>query len=207
MRKLTLTIIAAALWLSAAAQEQYKVNFQGAKPNIADFAETYLNQANDGEEDDCADESTNAFRWAWNTYRKGQKLTPGHTLTVDAKNGFILYESRQDDGFKLRVEMVYWNESDGRHKLIACGTYCFKEGTYEAGQFDGLTFLRYDSNTKTMQYTAAPGFDIQYTADDGAWVSYDLPRQGKDITVNYWYDQGKRKTQKILKWNGKKFTF
>ena len=38
MRKLTLTIIAAALWLSAAAQEQYKVNFQGAKPNIADFA-------------------------------------------------------------------------------------------------------------------------------------------------------------------------
>ena len=109
MRKLTLTIIAAALWLSAAAQEQYKVNFQGAKPNIADFAETYLNQANDGEEDDCADESTNAFRWAWNTYRKGQKLTPGHTLTVDAKNGFILYESRQDDGFKLRVDMVYWN--------------------------------------------------------------------------------------------------
>jgi hypothetical protein len=207
MKKLTLTIIAAAMWLSMAAQEQYKVNFQGAKPTIADFAETYLNQANDGEEDDVPDESTNAFRWAWNTYRKGQKLTPNNTLTVDQKNGFILYESRQDDGFKLRVEMVYWNESDGRHKLIACGTYCFTNDKYNAGQFDGLVFMRYDSNTKTMQYTAAPGFDIQYTGDDGAWVSYDLPRQGKDIVVNYWYDMGKRKTQKTLKWNGKKFTF
>jgi hypothetical protein len=207
MKKLTLTIIAACLALSMAAQEQYKVKFQGAKPNIADFAETYLNQANDGEEDDCADESTNAFRNAWNTYRKGQKLASNQVLTVDVKNGFIVYESHQEGGFVLRVEMVYWNESDNRHKLIACGTYCYQNGTYQAGQFDGLTFLRYDSNTKTMQYTAAPGFDIQYTADDGAWVSYDLPRQGKDITVSYWYDMGKRKTQKTLKWNGKNFTF
>jgi len=207
MKKLALTIIAACLTLSMAAQEQYKVKFQGAKPTIADFAETYLNQANDGEEDDCADESTNAFRNAWNMYHKGQKLTPGQDLTVDVKNGFILYESHQDDGFLLRVEMVYWNENDGRHKLIACGTYCFKDGAYSAGQFDGLTFLRYDSNTKTMQYTAAPGFDIQYGTDDGLSVTYDLPRQGKNITVNYWNVQGKRKTQKVLKWNGNKFTF
>lgn len=40
---------------------------------------------------------------------------------------------------------------------------------------------------------------------DGAWISYALPRSGKDITVTSWYDD--KTTQRILKWNGHGFSF
>lgn len=43
--------------------------------------------------------------------------------------------------------------------------------------------------------------------DDGkAWISYNLPRTGKDITVHYWYEDGKH-LEKTLKWNGHGFGF
>lgn len=38
-----------------------------------------------------------------------------------------------------------------------------------------------------------------------AWISYALPRSGKDITVTSWLDG--RTTQRILKWNGHGFSF
>lgn len=51
----------------------------------------------------------------------------GVTLTVDQKNGFVLYESRQDE-YLTRIELCYWNEADKKHKLIAYNVACFMDG-------------------------------------------------------------------------------
>ena len=97
--------------------------------------------------------------------------------------------------------MCYWNEADGKHKLIAYNVWCFSDGKPSLGQFDGLSFLRYDNATKTMRFCDTPGFEVQYMD-----ASYDLPRTGKDIIFNQWDKNGK-KTQKTLKWNGHGFSF
>jgi hypothetical protein len=105
----------------------------------------------------------------------------------------------------LRIEMCFWNESDRKHKLFAYNVACFTNDKYSAGQFDGLTFYRYDNGSKKMTPCHDTGFDVVYGTDDGAWISYELPRTGKDITVTSWYDDGKK--QKRLKWNGHRFSF
>ncbi|MBR5729570.1 MAG: hypothetical protein IKX61_05100 [Prevotella sp.] len=52
-----------------------------------------------------------------------------------------------------------------------------------------------------MRYYEYPGFRVDYDH-----ATYSLPRTGKDIIVNKWDKNGK-KTQKTLKWNGRKFSF
>ena len=54
-----------------------------------------------------------------------------------------------------------------------------------------------------MTYCEAPGFDEVFGTEDGAWVSYDLPRSGKDSIYTEW--KGNAKKQKTLKWNGRRF--
>ncbi|MBO4723300.1 MAG: hypothetical protein J5629_10290 [Muribaculaceae bacterium] len=104
-----------------------------------------------------------------------------------------------------KVEMCYWNEADGKHKLFAYNVAFFTDGKFDPGQFDGIQFYRYNNATKKMTYCDAPGFDARMRVD-GAYVTYSLPRTGKDIIVTYWYDNGTKK-QKTLKWNGCKFSF
>lgn len=206
MKRFVLAIILACCTLTLAAQEGIKVNYQGEKPTISDFVDAYLsNDSGEDEEEGYADESFNAVQQAWIRHRQGLPQDEGVTLTIDDTNGFVLYENRHD-GFLLRIEMCYWNESDKKHKLFAYNVgYYTSDGEYSPGQFDGLTFYRYDNASRELTYYDAPGFDVEYGTDDGAWASYDLPRTGKDITVNYWHDG--RKTQKTLKWDGQKFGF
>ncbi len=136
-----------------------------------------------------------------------QYLTDPCFLSIDQRNGFVLYEWKDPDSSnRLRVEMCYWNESDGKHKIFACGVYYFDGDKYSTGQFDGLTFYRYDNAAKTMTYADDLGFDVEYSTEDGAWVTYDLPRSGKNITVNYWYQNGTKK-QKTLQFDGHRFSF
>lgn len=175
---------------------------QGTTPTISDFASAFLSAAVDDE--DCIDESTNAIKQAWTQHRKGLPLDEGETLTIDQKNGYIVYESKYDEHM-LRIEMCFWNESDRKHKLFAYNVACFTNDKYSAGQFDGLTFYHYDNGSKKMTPCHDTGFDVVYGTDDGAWISYELPRTGKDITVTSWYDDGKK--QKRLKWNGHRFSF
>ena len=101
--------------------------------------------------------------------------------------------------------MCYWNEADGKHKLFAYNVKCFRNGKYSPGQFDGLQFYRYNNATKKMTYYQMPGFDSSLYTEDGAYITYSLPRVGKDIVITYWYDNGTKK-QKTLKWNGRKFS-
>jgi len=56
-----------------------------------------------------------------------------------------------------------------------------------------------------MTSCEAPGFEEKYSTEDGSWISYSLPRTGKDIIYTEWRDGGKK--QKTLKWNGRKFSF
>ena len=192
--------------MAVSAQEGgIRVKYQGAKPNISDFVTAYLNSRSEGD-DDCSDESFNAVKQAWNTKRAGKKLREGETLIIDEKNGFVLYEDKIDGENMLRVEMCYWNEADQKHKLFAYNVACFQNLKYSPGQFDGLTFFRYDNATKRLAYCEAPGFDAAMGNDKGEWLSYSLPRSGRDITVTTWQKNGKEQ-RKLLKFNGRKFSY
>ena len=82
-----------------------------------------------------------------------------------------------------------------------CSRWSFENGKAVLGQYDGLSFYRYDNATKKMSRCNTPGFDVEYLNK-----SYALPRTGKDITVTTWDKNGK-KTQKTLKWNGHGFSY
>jgi hypothetical protein len=200
MKRIILAAIFACSVLTLAAQEGIKVKSRGGKPTISDFAWAYLSSFSD-EDEDC-NESVNALKQAWISKRDGVPLEEGETLTIDRKNGFVLYESWHEESL-LRIEMCYWNEADKKHKLFACCIGGFFDGKYNPGQYDDLVFFRYDNTSKRMVAWEDVGFEVEYSVDGGAYVSYDLPREGKDIVVTKWYDDGPQR--KTLKWDGRRF--
>jgi hypothetical protein len=104
-----------------------------------------------------------------------------------------------------RIEMCFWNEADGKHKLFAYNHGFYRDGQYYPGQYDGLTFMRYDNAAKTMKYHSDAGVQAVYESKSPSIeCSFALPRSGKDIIVTFWDENGK-KTQKTLKWNGHGF--
>ena len=207
MKRISLAILFACLSWALMAQEVIKVNYQGARPTIKDFAQALLSSG-DVDDNDC-DESSNAAARAFERFQKGEPLEDGETFTLDQKNGFLLYESKYKDPdngeFLMRYEMCYWNEADQKHKLIGYSVACYHDGQYSPGQFDGLVFYRYDNAKKQLTFFTEPGFENVCITEDGANVIYSLPRSGKDITATFWYE--KRKTQKTLKWNGHGFNY
>lgn len=209
-KRLSITVFLTCCTLAMSAQDDIRVNYQGAQPTISDFAWAFLSSHNDEEEEDCVDESFNAIRYAWIKHRKGLPQDDDVTLTIDQRNGYVVYEYRSEyesTVHVVRIEMCYWNESDKKHKLFAYNVECFKNGDPNPGQFDGLVFYRYNNATKKMTMTYDVGFEPVGGTSDNAWISYALPRSGKDITVTtFWYNTGK-KQQKLLKWNGRRFSF
>ncbi len=209
MKRTSLTIIFACCILALAAQDVIKVNFKGSKPTISDFVGAYLNDYVYNEnDDDCLNEVRASAKQAWINYLNGKPQVKNTNLIVDNRNGYVVFEGIDEyEGDKdvVRVEMCYWNEADGKHKLFAYNVKCFRNGKYSPGQFDGLQFYRYNNATKKMTYYQMPGFDSSLYTEDGAYITYSLPRVGKDIVITYWYDNGTKK-QKTLKWNGRKFS-
>lgn len=209
MKRTSLTIIFACCILALAAQDVIKVNFKGSKPTISDFVGAYLNDYVYNEnDDDCLNEVRASAKQAWINYLNGKPQVKNTNLIVDNINGYVVIEGIDEyEGDKdvVRVEMCYWNEADGKHKLFAYNVKCFRNGKYSPGQFDGLQFYRYNNATKKMTYYQMPGFDSSLYTEDGAYITYSLPRVGKDIVITYWYDNGTKK-QKTLKWNGRKFS-
>ncbi len=188
MKRLSLAIIFACFTLAVAAQEG--------------FVKAYLTSILSEEVEECEAEGLGIYeslQRAITNKEKGLPLNEGETLTIDTKNGFLLYEQTLDEDLS-RIEMCYWNESDGKHKLFAENRWSYCNGKPILGQFDGLNFLRYNNSTKRMSYIDAPGFDVEYDK------AYALPRTGKDIIVTTWHEDGK-KTQKTLKWNGHGFSY
>ncbi len=206
MKKLSLTFIFVFCTLALAAQDDViRVNYKGANPTISDFVWAYLSASVQDDEEVDINESLRAMKFAWAKHRKGAPQDEGTTLTVDHKNGYVLAEFKYEEDV-LRIEMCYWNEADRKHKLFACSVASFMKGKYEPGQYDGLTFYRYDNATKKMTYCDDVGFEKMFATDNGGWVSYALPRVGKDITVTTWYSNGKKK-QQTLKWKGRRFSY
>ena len=209
MKRTSLTIIFACCILALAAQDVIKVNFKGSKPTISDFVGAYLNDYVYNEnDDDCLNEVRASAKQAWINYLNGKPQVKNTNLIVDNRNGYVVFEGIDEyEGDKdvVRVEMCYWNEADGKHKLFAYNVKCFRNGKYSPGQFDGLQFYRYNNATRKMTYYQMPGFDSSLYTEDGAYITYSLPRVGKDIVITYWYDNGTKK-QKTLKWNGRKFS-
>lgn len=208
MRKIIFTLLFACLVQCVAAQDCYKVTYTGARPTIKDFAQAYLSQVqvyDDPVDEVGLDEATNAFKQAWMRYRNGVKQIDGDKFIVDEQNGYIRYESQYDNHL-LCAEMCYWNEADGKHKLIAVNITSFTDGRYSLGQFDGLFFMRYNNATKMMADCDAPGFEPRCINDNLDNISYSLPRTGKNITETAWLKNGKT-SKRVLKWNGRKFSY
>lgn len=200
MKRITFTLLFVCCALALAAQDVIRVNYKGAKPTITDFAWAYLSWL-DRESEECDREGFASQYYAMECYRKGQPQNEYTTFTVDEKNGYILYERDYNGEYMIRTEMCYWNEADGKHKLFAYNSCCYKDGKVSHGQFDGIEFYRYDNATKKMTMIESPGFETTFYD-----TSYTLPRVGKDIIVNKWDDNG-RKRQKTLKWNGRRFSW
>ena len=208
MKRLTFAIIFACCTLAVAAQD-IRVNYKGAKPSISDFITAYLAPSND-EEDGCDEEAMSGIRYAWERYLKGFTHDENYTFTLDSKNGFAVYEAKynnDDSELLIRIEMCYWNEADGKHKLFAYNHKSFTNGKYDPGQYDGLTFMRYNNATKKMTYHSDAGVEaFKETRSPNVEYSCSLPHSGKDIIVTCWERNGK-KTQKTLKWNGHGFSY
>ena len=187
----------------------YPGKLSGTKPTISDFITAYLvpTYGEDGEYDT---EYMNGIRDAWERHRKGLKLDEGDTFTLDAKNGFAVYEYKYTEEaceFLTRIEMCIWNEADGKHKLFAYNHMFYRDGLDYPGQYDGLTFMRYDNATRSMKYHSDKGVEAVYEEKSpSVECSFALPRSGKDIIVVFWDENGK-KTEKILKWNGHGFSY
>ena len=205
MKRESLFIILACIALALPAQDAIRVKYKGANPTISDFVTAFVNyRDNEADEDECADEAVNAVSYVWDLHQKGLPLDEGQTLTIDEKNGYVAFENRSEyesDEFLFRAEMCYWNEADGKHKLFAYSVWCFSNGIPAMGQFDGITFFRYDNATKKMVMCDPPGFEVNYFN-----TAYDMPRTGKDITVTSWDENG-NKQAKTLKWDGRRFSF
>lgn len=205
MKRITFTLLFVCCALALAAQDVIRVNYKGAKPTITDFAWAYLSWL-DRESDECDREGFASQYYAMERYRKGQPQNEYTTFTVDEKNGYILYERDYNGEYMIRTEMCYWNEADGKHKLIAINIACFTDGRHIPGQFDGLSFMRYNNATKRMTDCDAPGFTALYMNDNLDYISYSLPRTGKNIIETAWLKNGKT-SQRVLKWNGHKFSY
>ncbi len=197
MKRIVFAMMLTMCWMTMSAQEGIKVEFQGAAPDIMDFTWAWAMIWDDQE--NTPDESAAALRRSLECYRNGEAQPEGFTITVDKKAGYILVQSNHD-GFTQKWEMCYWNMADKKHKLFAlCVETSEGDKRMNPGQYDGLSFYRYD-NAKRQMNVVDMGIDVQYFN-----TSYALPRIGKNIIVTHWSENGREKWQTTLKWNGRRF--
>ena len=121
MKRLLSAIVFSCLPLSLMAQNGIKVNYAGSKPAVTDFAWAAFPSLNFEDEDESGDRPWIILQNAMERDRKGLPQEEGEKLTIDSKNGYILFEHVYDEypDVVFRLEVCYWNESDGKHKLIA----------------------------------------------------------------------------------------
>ena len=93
MKRLSLAIVFACCTLAIAAQEDgFRVNYQGAKPTIKDFACAYLASLFVDVEE-CDLEGLGLYADLQESIKcqdKGLPLEENRTLTIDQKNGFLV---------------------------------------------------------------------------------------------------------------------
>ena len=171
------------------------VSFRGAQPNVKDFVAALL-ASNTGE-------NMNGLREAWRFYKNGMKQMPGDDLIVDTQNGYVGYESK-DDNSRQVIECCYWNYADKKHKLVAVSNDDYMNGKPIVGQFSGVEFYIYDNASRTMKVAYAQDLSAEIDVPAGETVvTHALPRTGK--TMIYTIHTASGKIAKRLTWNGSKF--
>lgn len=161
-------------------------------PNIENFVTTYLS--------DPQDEHQSFLHSMWKKYRRNEPFENGDKVTVDAKNGYVCFETGVDEmGYSSSTEMCYWNCDDKKHKLFAENVSVTLNGKPAFTEFTGLYIFIYDNATQKLYF--ADQEPLGLGDEVSGMVTFRLPQKGKDIDVLF--DDG---TQKKLVWNGKGFT-
>ena len=215
--------------ISAFAQQSYpdsifayqlenRVTYKGNAPKISDILTAYLNVEE-------TDEVLGSMSDAWNHYLRQEPQEPCTQFMIDEKNGYLRYtfDTRLCDDFddldsQTFVEMCYWNCSDGKHKLIAENCVSMMDSKYMIGQYSGISFFLYDNASHKMWTVAEEDLGAyveglidesncetgeEMTSDGQTVVVYNLPQQGKDITVEIY--RGNKRTVTRLVWDGMYF--
>ena len=172
----------------------FPVKFSGAQPGISDFITAITSQ-------DELCESMNHVVINWNNRKKGRPLEKGATLNLDERNGYCRFEMAYAPNEVAYTEFCYWNCKDGKHKLVAQNTGHVMNNEPIQTECTGLAFYLYDNENHALTY--ATPYDMGARIQVTPAVTYDLPRQGKDIRA-YIHDP-KRIVKILMKWNGQKF--
>ena len=172
------------------------VKAKGAQPNIKDFVSAILSQEDTGE-------GFNGVRQSWDLYRNGMKQMPGDEIIVDVRNGYMGYESKDDESRHV-VECCYWNCADGKHKLLAVSIDYFQDGKPVMTETTGVNFYMYDNATRKLKIAYGPELGLDLEIPSGCTgVTHELPRQGKTFVINSHMPSGK--IARRFTWNGSKF--
>jgi len=172
------------------------VKAKGAQPNIKDFVSAILSQEDMGE-------GFGGVRQSWDLYRNGMKQMPGDEIIVDVRNGYMGYESKDDESRQV-IECCYWNCADGKHKLLAVSIDCFQAGQPVMTETTGVNFYMYDNATRKLKVAYGQELGLDYETPPGCTgVTHELPRQGKTIVINSHLPSGK--IARRFTWNGTKF--
>ena len=174
------------------------VKYQGQKPIINDFINTYF-----GEESE--DELNGYLSDLWHRYLKNETLDKNEKVTLDAKNGFAsferVYPPDEDDpeGSKMLVEMCYWNSSDGNHKVFAESVQIFHGNVAIETEFSGINFGIYNNATHKITYVNQEVMGVYVkTGMENLGVIVD---KGEYFLVNHDTDERKRITEEQFnKW-------
>ena len=137
MKRLSFAIMLALCTMGVWAQEGIKVEFQGASPNIFDFAWSYFLNYDPNTEDY---EATTGIRDALERYLQNENQDDNVTLIVDKKAGFISYEHLHQGHAQL-IELCFWNEADKKHKLFAYSNWSYFNGTNSSPTAIGVTSM------------------------------------------------------------------
>ena len=110
------------------------------------------------------------------------------------------------EGIKVKYQGANPTISDFAWAIITAN-----DGDEEADMDESMNALKQawirnrDGLPQEEGWDEGKGFEVEYMTDDGAFVSYALPRTGKDIVMTTWYPDGPK--QKTLKWGGRRFSF
>ena len=198
-----LLLCVSALLNAQESEEDYSipVSFTGQRPVISDFVSAILSQEED------LGESLGEMAGNWKLYQAGKPLPADRTFVVDAKNGYFRYyrTDKDEDGtvYSTLIEYCYWNCSDGRYKLVAENTVCFQDEKPFMGQYSGLTFFLYDSQTRKLNLVYDDiGLDFDYPEGIEV-ITNKLPQTGKTVEYHFFTSAGESVVK--LTWNGSKF--
>ena len=179
-------------------QTTINVSPKGAKANIQDFAQALCSQYDSFE----PNEKILKYIAAPKSYDEHEEL---YRVESDITNGYI--RSMLLTEVARETQMCYWNRKNG-HSLV--GVFMVNGSENEKSE---NVFMFYDYDPKTNIMT--PDMDVykvvEKVAIDKAFDDYllELPREGKDIVVDLYTDNGEDGsdvTEKTLKWTGDTFT-